>query len=251
MTLSQEELNRYSRNLLLSGFGTKGQEKLKRSKVLVIGAGGLGSSVLLYLAAAGAGSLTIVDSDDLELSNLNRQVIHKGSSIGTNKALSAKNSLSALNSGIQIKTITVRIKASNAEEVITGHDIVVDCTDNFASKFIINDSSVKLGVPLVHAAAVGYKGQAITILPGRSACYRCVFKEEPSASDAEQSTDIGILGAAAGLIGTVQASETIKYLTGSGELLTDKLFIADLRTNRFRTAEVAKDAECKACGGIK
>jgi molybdopterin-synthase adenylyltransferase len=245
--LSKEQLERYSRNILLKGFGQEGQKKLLRSKVLVVGAGGLGSAVAYYLAAAGIGNLGICDPNQVELSNLNRQILHSIRSLGRDKTDSASLRIMEFNPDTDITAYQEKISEKNGVSILNGYDAIADCSDNFETRFLLNDLCVKLSKPLFHGAAVGYLGQAMTIIPGKSPCLRCVFSDVPGEKDVQTSNDIGILGAAAGMIGTVQAGEIVKYLLGSGDLLTGKMFTANIHEAKFRVINIPRDNNCKAC----
>lgn len=241
--------NRYDRNILIKGFGREGQEKLSRSKVLVIGAGGLGSPVLLYLAAAGVGTLGIVDYDDIEITNLQRQIIHATSDLGTSKTASAAEKIWTLNPHVHLNLYPGKYRASNASSLIRGYDFIIDCCDNYATKFLINDACVSEEKPYSHGAALALRGEAMTWLPGH-ACYRCVFDTPPEEGTAPTSSEAGILGPIAGIIGSIQATEAIKYLTGIGELLTDRLLTLDGAGMQFLTLKVQKNKGC-LCNNIE
>lgn len=235
-------MDRYIRNVLIEGFGKEGQDKLRNSKVLVVGAGGLGSPVLLYLAAAGIGTLGIADNDRVELSNLQRQIIHFTGNVGEEKIVSATDKLHCLNPEVEIITYPERLDAGNADLLVTPYDFVVDCTDNYATKFLINDLCVKHRKPFSHAAVAGLRGEVMTYTPG-NACYRCVFGEPPA--DTAERNPVGVLGAMAGMLGTIQATEAIKYLTGIGDLLTNRILIVDGSTMDFRSVRVKKNSKCR------
>lgn len=237
-------MNRYARHLILDGFGTEAQAKLLASSVLVIGAGGLGSPALLYLASAGIGRITIVDDDEVDLSNLQRQVIHSEETIGVNKAESAKKRLIRLNSTIEIKTITTRADQELLEKLVKTHDFVLDSTDNFATKHLINRVCVKLHKPFNHAAIMHYSGQTMTVADG-SACLACLFDEPKDTGKKE-----GILCTVPAVLGTIQATEAIKYLSGVGELLIGKMLYFDAKTTSFRTMSVRKNPNCKVCNDV-
>ena len=230
-------MERYSRNILIDGFGQEGQAKLKAAKVLVIGSGGLGSPVLLYLAAAGIGTLGIVDFDVVELSNLQRQTLHFTADIGADKVLSASRKLHALNPEVEILTYSERFTPDNAALLISPYDFIVDCCDNFATKFLIDDVCVQLQKPYVHASVVALQGEVMTYTPG-SVCYRDVFTGQPADEHAIRSSDVGILGAMAGIVGSIQATEVIKYFIGIGGLLTNRLLLIDGRTMNFHCLKV-------------
>jgi len=249
LRLTPEQIERYSRQIMIPDLGGRGQIRVRQGRVLVIGAGGLGSPAAFYLVAAGVGSLGLVDYDQVELSNLQRQILHSTQDIGRDKVESAKEKLNRLNPEVEIETHAVRIEKENAAELFSAYDFVIDGSDNFATKFLVNDVAVALGKPFSHAGIVRLQGQTMTVLPGRSACYRCLFKEPPPPGEILNCQQAGILGAIAGTIGSLQATEAIKCLAGLEEdLLTDRLLIYDAKTVRFRTVEVQRDPRCAACG---
>jgi molybdopterin/thiamine biosynthesis adenylyltransferase len=228
--LTKEQQERYKRNLLLPELGEEGQEKLLKSRVLIIGAGGLGSPVALYLAAAGVGTLGIVDSDCLDLSNLQRQILHTTADVGRHKVDSAREHINALNPDVKVVTYYTYFNKDTADQIIAGYDIVVDATDNSQSKFFINDVCVAAGKPLVHGAINQFSGNVMTILPG-TANYRDLFDKQPQ--NPASSATYGLLGAIPGIIGTIQATEVLKFLIGTGELLTNQILHIDAKTMTF------------------
>ena len=243
-----EQLERYSRNILLKEVGIRGQQILLSSKVLVIGAGGLGSSSILYLAAAGIGTIGIADKDKVELSNLNRQIIHNTGRVGKLKTESAKQTINELNPDIKIN-IYNEISSKNISGIVSQYDFVIDATDNFETKFLINDACVKEEKPFCHAGIVGFQGQLMTYVPNKGCCYRCVFKEPPKKECVSSCSTDGVLGAAVGIIGSLQAIEAIKYILGTGELLTGYLLTYDALTSEFRKIKLPPpNKECPACG---
>jgi len=244
--LSSKQLERYSRNIKLAGIGTDGQLKLLSSKVLVIGAGGLGSIVSLYLAAAGVGTIGIADGDKVDLTNLQRQLLHFTSDLDRMKVNSAQEKLTALNPDIKINSYNLFVDESNITELISGYDFIIDGTDNLTAKFLINDACVKSNKSYSHGGILGYAGQAMTYTPG-SVCYNCVFKEEPVQGSVPGSNEIGVLGAVAGILGSIQVAEAVKYLTGVGELLTNQLLSYDAQTMDFRKVKLKKDDNCLVC----
>lgn len=246
MALTPDERERYARHLLLPEVGETGQEALRSGRVLVVGAGGLGSPCALYLAAAGVGTLGIMDADAVELSNLQRQLLHASGDLGRAKVESACETLSALNPNVKVVLYPERLTASNAPEVLAGYDFVVDATDNFESKFLIADACHAAGKPYAHAGILRFGGQAMTVLPGKSACYRCVFGGPPPGPVPEAAR--GLLGVLPGVIGTVQATEALKFLLGIGELLTDTLLVYDALKMTFRRVGVKRDPGCILCG---
>lgn len=225
-------MDRYNRNILIEGVGQEGQAKLKASKVLVVGSGGLGSPVLLYLAAAGVGTLGIIDYDEVDETNLQRQIIHYTSDVGTHKVVSARQKLHDLNPEIVIETYPERLTAANAAERFADYDFIIDCCDNYETKYLIDDVCVQLNKAYSHGAVVAMRGEVMTYVPG-NASYRSVFGSAPEDAEAITSSRVGILGAVAGIIGSIQATETIKYLVGVGELLTNRLLVVDARTMQF------------------
>lgn len=247
--LTTEQIERYSRQIMVPDLGGTVQMHLRAARVLVIGAGGLGSPAAFYLAAAGIGTLGIIDPDKVELSNLQRQILHATADIGRQKVESAKATLSALNPDVEVKTYAARFEAGNAEEIATEYDFIVDGSDNFDSKFLVNDVAIKLGIAFSHAGIVRLQGQTMTVLPGKSACYRCLFKAPPPPEEILNCQASGILGAVAGTLGTIQATEAVKYLAGMEDgLLTDRLLVYDAKNMKFREIEVKRDPACASCG---
>ncbi|MCQ2335101.1 MAG: HesA/MoeB/ThiF family protein [Paludibacteraceae bacterium] len=238
---------RYSRHILLEGFGEAGQEKLLRSKVLLVGAGGLGSPNALYLAAAGVGTIGIVDADVVSLSNLQRQVIHFTEDIHRLKVDSAAEKMRKINPDINVITYETFLTEDNAAEIIGDYDFIIDCTDSYASKYLVNDACVLTGKPFSAGGVLKYAAQIMTHVPG-SACYRCFFPEPPGENDVQTCSMVGVLGSVVGIMGTIQATEAIKYLTGVGELLTDKLLIVDALTMDFQRIQMASNPDCPLCG---
>ena len=247
--LTPEQIERYSRQIMIPELGGKGQIHLRQGKVLVVGAGGLGCPAAFYLAAAGVGALGLVDSDRVELSNLQRQILHSTLDIGREKVDSAKEKLDRLNPEVEVHAYPVRLTADNAPEIFVSYDFIVDGSDNFATKFLVNDVAVSLGKPFSHAGIVRFQGQTMTVIPGKSACYRCIFQEPPQPGEILNCQQAGILGAIAGTIGSIQATEAIKCLAGMEEdLLLDRLLTYDAKTINFRTIEVQRNPQCGACG---
>ncbi|MCL1951289.1 MAG: HesA/MoeB/ThiF family protein [Oscillospiraceae bacterium] len=244
--LTEEENERYVRQILLREIGPLGQEKLKNAKVLVIGAGGLGSPAAMYLAAAGVGTLGICDGDAVDRSNLQRQILHSTGRLGQKKTASAQATLADLNPNVQIVTHDCFAGPENIAQIIEGYDFVLDCTDNFESKFLINDACVRAGKPFCHAGIMKFSGQLMTWLPGRGLpCYRCIFREiPPPMSTCKQ----GVLGAAVGVAGCLQAMEAVKFVTGAGTLLTGALLTFDALNGGFRQIALPKAAgDCPVC----
>lgn len=250
MEFSDQQLERYARHIILPELGGKGQERLLQSSVLVVGAGGLGSPLLLYLAAAGVGRIGIIDDDAVDLSNLQRQVIHATSRIGDPKVDSARDVLAGINPDIILETHAVRLDAGNVGELIGNYDIVADGTDNFATRFLLNDACYLSGVPLVSAALLRFEGQVSTFKAhaGDFPCYRCIFPEPPPEGLIPTCAEGGVLGAVAGVVGCLQATEVIKELAGIGESLAGHLLIIDALNATFRKIKVRPDPACPLCG---
>lgn len=248
MLFSEDQLQRYSRHMILPEVGAGGQEKLLNAKVLVVGAGGLGSPAGYYLAAAGIGDLAIVDNDVVELSNLQRQIAHSTKKIGMPKVVSAKETFEALNPDPKITAIRERVTRSNIAELISDCDIVVDCSDNFATRFLINDACVLLTKRLVSGAVLRFEGQLTTILPGEGHCYRCLFEEMPPADIVNSLQTAGLVGAVPGVIGALQALEVIKLIVRKGSVLKERLLIFDGLKTKFRRLKVHRNPECPVCG---
>lgn len=245
---TDEELERYSRNIILQQIGPEGQDKLLGGSVLVIGTGGLGAPVALYLAAAGVGRLGLIDGDKVDLSNLQRQIIHFTDDVGTPKVASARDKLQRLNPGIQLDCHETFAHAGNIRKIVRDYDFVIDGTDNFAAKFLINDACVLEKKPYSHGGILRFQGQGMTVLPGESACYRCVFQAPPPANSVPTCSQAGVLGAIAGMLGTIQAAEALKYLCGVGDLLKNTLLTFDALTMNFRKVPLRKNSKCPVCG---
>ncbi|MGB9867788.1 MAG: molybdopterin-synthase adenylyltransferase MoeB [Bacillota bacterium] len=248
--LSEEERARYARQLVMPNFGEEAQEKLAKGKVLVVGAGGLGSPVLLYLAAAGVGRIGVVDPDSVDLSNLQRQVIHDTASLGYPKVHSAANRVAALNPHVRVESYRGALTRETAFQLVSNYDVVVNCVDNLSTRYQLNDVCVELGKPLVEAGVMRYEGMATTILPGVSPCYRCVFPVEPREGSYLSPSQAGVLGVTPGVLGTIQAAEAIKLLTGLGKPLAGRLLLVDLLSMDFRCVEVSRASNCSSCGWI-
>jgi adenylyltransferase/sulfurtransferase len=250
MALKADQLERYSRNILLPGIGAPGQERLLGASVLCIGAGGLGAAVLAYLAAAGVGRIGIVDGDRLEPSNLNRQVIHTVADLGRLKAESAADRVRALNPDATVEVFAERFTRENARRLVGLFDAVVDASDNFPTRFLANDACFQAARPLFFGSAVAYEGQAMVFFANgpQGPCYRCLFPDLPPAGTAPAATEIGILGAVAGLIGAVQATECIKHLAGLGASLQGRLLLYDGLRMSFRRIEIHRNPDCALCG---
>ena len=247
--LTTDQIERYSRQIMIPDLGGKGQIRLRQARVLVIGLGGLGSPAALYLAAAGLGTLGLVDPDRVELSNLQRQILHTTPDLSQRKVESAKTKISKLNPDVETVVYPVRLEEDNAAGIFSGYDFIVDGSDNFSTKFVVNDIAVSMGIAFSHAGIVRLQGQTMTVVPRKSACYRCLFDEPPPPEEILNCQQAGILGAVAGTIGSIQATEAVKYLVGFEEgLLTDRLLTYDAKSMKFRTVEVRRNAHCAACG---
>jgi molybdopterin/thiamine biosynthesis adenylyltransferase len=245
---TEAQIERYSRHIILKEVGGKGQKKLLDGKVLIIGAGGLGSPVALYLAAAGVGTMGIADADVVDVSNLQRQVIHHTTDIGKPKVLSAKEKMEAINPDVKIKVYQTWISAGNIMDIIKDYDFIIDGTDNFASKFLINDACVLAGKPFSHGGVLQFVGQTRTVKPGESTCYRCVFHSPPPKDSVPGCVGSGVLGVLPGVIGAIQATEAIKYLLGVGDLLTGRMLIYDSQELFFRNVPLRRNPHCPVCG---
>jgi adenylyltransferase/sulfurtransferase len=246
--LTREELVRYSRHILLPQVGEDGQRALKSSRVLLVGAGGLGSPVALYLAAAGVGTLGLVDFDAVDLSNLQRQILHGSAAVGSSKIDSARDRLRDINPNVEVETYETRFASGNALEIARGYDLIVDGTDNFATRYLVNDTSVLLGIPNVYGSVYRFEGQASVFGAPYGPCYRCLFREPPPPHLVPSCAEAGVLGVVPGLVGTIQATEAIKMLLGLGDALVGRLLTIDVMTMAFRTIEIRRDPECPACG---
>lgn len=239
--LTQDELQVYDRQIMIPELGVEGQEKLKKSKVFIAGAGGLGSPVTLYLAAAGVGNIIVADNDTVEMSNLNRQVIHWRRNVGYKKVESAKEKISLLNTFINLETIDKTITAKNIIGLTEGCDAIVDAMDNIASRFALNKAAIKWNVPLFHGAVNGMEGRVTTIIPGQTACIGCMYRL------GVRSLKFPVLGVTPGLIGIIQATEVIKYITGMGDLLENRLLIYDGMDLKFKEFRLSRNPECTEC----
>jgi sulfur-carrier protein adenylyltransferase/sulfurtransferase len=246
-TLTAEQRERYSRHLLLEEVGLKGQEKLLDAKVLLLGAGGLGSPAALYLAAAGVGTLGIVDNDTVDLSNLQRQVIHSTDRIGVSKVDSAEQTIAALNPDVDVVKHEVRLDATNIMDILPGYDIVVDGLDNFPTRYLLNDASVRLKIPVVSAAILGFEGQLSVFKPYDGPCYRCLFPVPPPAELAPSCGANGVLGVLPGTMGLLQATEVIKLILDEGEPLIGRLLMYDALAARVTEVKVRRDPDCPIC----
>jgi molybdopterin/thiamine biosynthesis adenylyltransferase/rhodanese-related sulfurtransferase len=247
-TLSAEQRNRYQRHLLLPEVGEKGQQKLLESRTLLLGAGGLGSPAALYLAAAGVGTVGIIDMDVVDDSNLQRQILHNLDRVGERKVDSAKKTLTALNPDVDVVTYDVRLGADNILDIIDGYDVIVDGTDNFPTRYLVNDASLLKRIPVVHGSIFRFEGQATVFAPYVGPCYRCMIPEPPPAELAPSCAEAGVLGVLPGIIGSIQAMEAIKLLLDLGDPLIGRLLAYDALEESFRTFKVNRDPECPACG---
>lgn len=251
MELSNEQMERYSRHVILKEIGLQGQKKLLKSSVLIFGAGGLGSPAALYLASAGVGTIGIVDADEVDLSNLQRQIIHATGDIGKEKVLSAKETIEEMNPDISVRTYHVFADENNIMDLIKDYDFILDCTDNFTAKFLINDACVQAEKPFSHAGVIRFEGQLMTYVPGKGPCYRCVFQSPPPEDAVPTCKQAGIIGVTPGVIGSLQAAEAIKYLLGVGELLTGYLLIYDGLKMDFRKVKLPEKVDhCPVCGKL-
>ena len=246
---SPQEVERYSRHMLLKNVGVKGQKALLESKVLIIGAGGLGAPAALYLAAAGVGTIGLADDDKVELSNLQRQIIHKTKAVGSYKTESARQTIQEINPGVNVKTHPVRIQPDNIMDIIKEYDFIIDGTDNFPTKFMINDACVIAKKPFTHGGILRFEGQLMTYVPEKGPCYRCVFEEIPPEDAVPSCSQAGVMGAMGGIIGSLQALEVLKYLLKTGELLIGRMLVFDGLKMDFRTITCySPNKTCKVCG---
>ena len=247
MVFSPQQAQRYSRHFVLREIGVSGQKKLLGAKILVIGAGALGSSALLYLAAAGVGTLGVADHDEVDLSNLQRQIIHTNDRVGVEKTVSAELALGAINPDVSVIRHDLRIAPDNIQDVIAPYDFIIDATDRFETKLLINDACVLSGKPYSHAGVLRFFGQAMTYVPGQGPCLRCLRDQAPAR--AETCAQVGVLGAVTGILGCIQATEAIKYVLGTGQLLVGRMLIVDAFSMSFDTIEIeGADPDCRVCG---
>ena len=251
MALSDEQLERYSRHITLKEIGVRGQKKLLQSKVLIIGAGGLGAPAAMYLAAAGVGTIGIADCDNVELSNLQRQIIHTTDDVGKSKVSSAAETIRALNHDVTVKTYKEYVNSSNIAEIIADYDFIIDGADNFPTKFLINDACVLGRKPFCHAGILRFEGQLMTYVPDEGPCYRCVFESPPPKDAVPSCREAGVIGAMAGIIGSMQALEALKYITGKGELLIGSMLIFDGLKMEWRKVRLPRrNPSCPVCGDV-
>ncbi len=249
MSFTEDQVSRYARHIILPGIGGQGQERLMGAKVLVIGAGGLGSPAAIYLAAAGVGTIGLVDFDHVDLSNLQRQILHDTSDVGRPKVASATERLNELNPNVEVVAHETLLSSANAFDVLGGYEVIVDGTDNFPVRYLVNDASQMLGKPLVYGSIFQWEGQASVFLPGRNTpCYRCLFPEPPPPGTVPSCAEGGVFGVLPGIIGSIQAVEAIKLILGVGESLAGKLVLYDALRNEFTTVNLRWDPDCPVCG---
>ena len=246
---SEMDFERYTRQMLLPEVGEAGQKKLKKASVLIVGAGGLGSPAALYLAGAGIGKIGIADADEVDLTNLHRQILHQTKNVGKNKAESAKEGLYQLNDEVQVVTYPYRLTPDNISGIISEYDFILDAVDNFETKFLINDACVIAKKPFCHAGILKFQGQAMTYVPGQGPCYRCIFEEIPKPGTVPTCKEVGVISMTAGILGCIQAMEALKYILGAGNLLVGKMFLFDGLTMESRIAKFPKrSSACRVCG---
>jgi molybdopterin/thiamine biosynthesis adenylyltransferase len=244
--LTETQKARYDRNIRIPEIGRSGQDRLCTSRVLVVGAGGLGSPALFYLASAGVGTIGLIDGDRVDVSNLQRQILHSTEGIGRSKVDSAMETLSRLNPDVHFEGYSVPFTCKNGDALVSRYDFVVEATDNFESKFLVNDTCIRQRVPFSHAGVLGLYGQTMTVLPGQGPCFRCVFGEAPQEDQVASTRDVGVLGAVAGVLGSIQAAEAVKYLVGCGEPLVGRLLTFDAARLQFREVPLPKPS-CPVC----
>ncbi|MCY3698164.1 MAG: molybdopterin-synthase adenylyltransferase MoeB [Gemmatimonadetes bacterium] len=246
--LTRDDLVRYGRHVSIPEVGVEGQRRLLASSVLIVGAGGLGSPAALYLAAAGVGRLGLVDHDRVELSNLQRQVLYDTDAVGTPKLASARARLAGLNPDVVVETFDTRLDSGNALEILEGWDFVIDGSDNFPTRYLVNDACVMLGTPLAYGAILRFEGQASVFAAPDGPCYRCLFRDPPPPDLVPNCAEAGVLGVLPGIVGSIQANEAIKWLAGIGDTLAGRLLLIDALRMEFRSLDIARDAECVVCG---
>ncbi len=250
MAFTEEQLVRYSRHIILSEVGGKGQKKIAQARVLIVGVGGLGAPAALYLAAAGVGTIGLIDPDIVDLSNLHRQVIHHTDDLGRPKVESARAKMTALNPDVRVIPYHQPLDADNASDLFGAFDCILDGTDNFPAKFLINDAAYFAKKPLIHGGILRFEGQMFTIMPDRSACYRCIFPAPPPAGLVPTCQEAGVIGPLAGVIGTLQATEVLKIILGIGRPLTNRILKYDGPRAQFRTVPIRKNPRCPLCGDM-
>ncbi len=247
LDFSEEEIHRYSRHIVLPEVGGIGQKEFNRASVLVVGAGGLGSPVALYLAAAGVGTIGIVDNDVVDTSNLQRQILHTTADVGRKKVESARQTLLALNPNLTIIPHELRLTAGNILSVLKDYDVVAEGSDNFPTKFLVNDACVMTGTPLSMAGIFRFSGQILTVIPGEGPCYRCLIPQPPPPGAIPSCQEAGVLGAMAGVVGVIQATEVLKLIVGKGDVLSGRLLLFEALQMRFEPIEVKRHPECPVC----
>ncbi|GJQ50167.1 sulfur carrier protein adenylyltransferase [Candidatus Kuenenia stuttgartiensis] len=247
LSFTEEQIERYSRHIILPEVGGKGQQKLLNARVFLVGAGGLGSPAAFYLAAAGVGKIGIADGDCVDYSNLQRQILHSAKDVGRSKAISAKETLEALNPDVEVIPYTERLTSGNILDIIKDYDVILDGADNFPTRYLVNDACVFLRKPLSHGSIFRFEGQVTTILPFDGPCYRCLYEEPPPPGLVPSCKEAGVLGILAGVIGTLQATEAIKLILGKGQLLKGKLLIYDSLNMEFKKVNVRKNPNCPVC----
>ena len=247
MDFSEEQIERYSRHIILEDVGPEGQEAIMNGKVLIIGAGGLGSPAALYLAAAGVGTIGLIDGDTVDLTNLQRQIIHTTPDLNKAKVISAREKIEVLNPDVNSVIYQKRITSENINEIIKDYDFIIDGTDNFPTKFLINDACVFAMKPYSHGGILRFNGQTMTFTPGNT-CYRCFFQSPPPPDAVPSCSQAGVLGSIAGILGTIQATEALKYLIGKGDLLTNRMLIFDALDMNFETMVIKRNMDCPICG---
>lgn len=248
MKFTEDQLQRYSRHLILPEIGEQGQSKLLNAKVFIVGAGGLGSPVGYYLSAAGVGTIAIIDDDNVDLSNLQRQIAHSTKTVGISKVASAKNTFESLNPDVNVIPIKERLTKENILNLIKDYDLVIDCSDNYATRFLVNDACVMSRKPLVTGAIFKFEGQITVIMPGEGPCYRCLFEGPPPPGSLLSPEAVGLLGAVPGVIGALQATEALKLIIGVGHVLKDELLIYDALKPSFRKVQIPRNPDCAICG---
>ncbi|MEW5944611.1 MAG: molybdopterin-synthase adenylyltransferase MoeB [bacterium] len=248
LDFTEEQIRRYSRHIVLPQVGGRGQKKLLSASVLVVGAGGLGCPAIYYLAAAGVGTIGVADSDTVEISNLQRQILHSTRDLDRPKALSAKETAENLNPDVRVVTHETRLTSHNIMDVLENYGIVVDGCDNFPTRYLVNDACVMKGKPLVHGSVFQFEGQATVFLPGKGPCYRCIYPDPPPPGMAPSCQEAGVVGVLPGIIGLIQALETVKLILGAGNTLAGRLLLFDGLRLRFREMKVARDPKCPVCG---
>lgn len=242
------QLERYNRQIIMSDFGLAGQQRLRQGRVLIVGIGGLGSPAAIYLAAAGVGTLGLIDNDRVDLSNLQRQILHNSERLGRLKVESAREALKVLNPDVRLQIYPERLTGANAKEIIQHYDVVVSCIDNLSSRYLLNDICVLTGKPLIEAGISSWEGMIMTIKPGEGPCYRCIFPQETLSQTGRDRWQRGIIGVTPGLLGVLQAAEVLKILLGQGQPLIGRMLLVDLRAGIFREVRVERNLRCLACG---